>query len=53
MHFCPVSANSSGGVVGAGEAHGVMAGADELSDDRGANEAGRACDEYAHEGTVH
>ena len=45
----PAAASAVGRGVGAGEAEDLMAGADELGNDGGADEAGRAGDEYAHE----
>ena len=49
MHLCPGGGEGGGRGIRAGQPDDLMAGADELGNDGGADPAGRAGDEYAHE----
>ena len=49
MHLRPGGGEGSGRGIRAGEPGDLMAGADELGNDGGADPAGRAGDENAHE----
>ena len=51
MHLRPGGGEGSGRGVRAGQPDDLMAGADELGNDGGADPAGRSGDEYAHEKT--
>ncbi len=48
VHGRPGGREGSGGSIRAGKADDLMAGADQLGHDGGADPAGRAGDEYAH-----
>ena len=51
VHLRPSGGEGSGRGIRAGQPDDLMAGADELGNDGGADPAGRAGDEYTHERT--